>query len=133
MIWKSICAKAFQGGELLNIKILQMKIVLPMLFYMCRHVTLWQCPIVLVGRSFGGIVIKSLVVEINKSANIKKSKNEMEATTNHNCKRFFENLKGMVFYGVPHSSSTTELPLYFAWQCQEINSINKSLTTSSSL
>jgi hypothetical protein len=73
MIWKSICAKTFQGGELLNIKILQMKIVLPMLFYMCRHVTLWQCPIVLVGHSFGGI-IKSLVVEINKSANIKNQK-----------------------------------------------------------
>ncbi len=57
----------------------------------------------------------------------------MESTTNHSCKSVFENLQGMVFYGVPHSSSTMELPLYFAWQCQEINSINKSLITSSSL
>ncbi len=118
----------------MNIKILQMKIVLIMLFYMCSYVTLWQCPIVLVGHSFGGIVIKCLVVEINKCANIKKLTDEMEATTHHNCKRFFEILKGMVFYiGVPHSSSTTKLPLYFAWQYQEINSINKSLMTSSSL
>jgi hypothetical protein len=108
---------------------------------MCSYVTLWQCPIVLVGHSFGGIVIKSLVVEINKCANIKKSTigveattNGMEATTNRNCKRFFEILKGMVFYiGVPHSNSITELPLYFAWQYQEINSINKNLMTSSSL
>lgn len=55
----------------------------------------------------------------------------MEARTNCNCKKILENLKGMVFYGVPHSNSITELPFYFVWQCQEINSINKSLTSSS--
>lgn len=101
---------------------------------MCSYVTLWQCPIVLVGHSFGSIVIKSLVVEINKCANIKKTTNEMETTTHRNYIRIFENLKGMLFYiGVPYSSSTTKLPLYFAWQYQEINSINESLMTSSSL
>jgi len=84
---------------------------------MCSYVTLWQCPIVLVGHSFGSIVIKKFGGGNQQMCEYKKTTNEMETTTHRNCKRIFENLKGMLFYiGVPYSSSTTKLPLYFAWQ-----------------
>ncbi|CAM6027515.1 unnamed protein product [Sphagnum balticum] len=49
--------------------------------------------IVLVGHSFGGIVIKSLTVEASKHAS---SSCEM-------CKTFLKYIKGIIFYAVPHS------------------------------
>ncbi len=47
----------------------------------------------LVGHSFGGIVIKSLIVEASKHAS---SSCEM-------CKTFLKHIKGIIFYAVPHS------------------------------
>jgi hypothetical protein len=35
------------------------------------------------------------------------------------------NVKGVVFYGVPHSGGTQNLSKYFTWQCQQINMFNK--------
>jgi pimeloyl-ACP methyl ester carboxylesterase len=52
--------------------------------------------IVLVGHSFGGIVIKSLTVAAAEHA--KEKKCEM-------CKTFLKHIKGMIFYAVPHSGT----------------------------
>ncbi len=48
--------------------------------------------IVLIGHSFGGIIIKSLTVEASK-----------HASSCEKCKTFLECTKGMIFYAVPHS------------------------------
>jgi hypothetical protein len=37
------------------------------------------------------------------------------------CKKFLNNLKGVVFYSVPHADGTQGLSKYFKWQCQQIN------------
>jgi hypothetical protein len=68
---------------------------------MCSYATLWDAPIVLVGYNFGGIVFKSLVVDVHKHI-YQKVANEYDMATHANCKNKFENLSGMVFYGVPH-------------------------------
>ncbi len=44
-----------------------------------------------------------------------------------NCKRFLENLKGTIFYGVPHTGGPRELLEYFVSQSPKMNSINKKL------
>jgi hypothetical protein len=40
------------------------------------------------------------------------------------CKTFLNNVKGVIFYGVPHTGATS-LSKYFKWQCQQINTFNK--------
>jgi hypothetical protein len=80
----------------------------------------------LVGYSFGGLVLKNLVVDVHKRIS-QKVANECDKRTKTNCKRFLENLKGTIFYGVPHTCGPKELLKYFIWQSQEINSINKKL------
>ncbi len=92
------------------------------MLYTCRYATLWIAPIVLVGYSFGGLVVKSLVVDVHKRM-YQKVANEYDKITMTNCKRFLENLKGTIFYGVPHTGGPRELLEYFTWQSQEINSI----------
>jgi len=63
--------------------------------------------IVLVGHSFGGLVIKSLVVEASRKAKkIDRAINKFEKKNFLKCKNFLENIKGMVFYGVPHSGTS---------------------------
>jgi uncharacterized protein (DUF488 family) len=89
-------------------------------------VTLWIAPIVLVGYSFGGLVLKSLVVDVHKHI-YQKVGNEYDIRTKTICKRFLENLKGTIFYGVPHTGDPRELLKYFTWQFQEMNSIDKKL------
>ncbi len=96
------------------------------MLYTCRYATLWIAPIVLVGYSFGGLVLKSLVVDAHKHI-YQKVANEYDIRTKTNCKRFLENLKGTIFYGVPHTGGPRELLEYFTWQFQEMNSINKKL------
>ncbi len=95
------------------------------MLYTCRYATLWIAPIVLVGYSFGGLVLKSLVVDAHKRI-YQKVANEYEIRTKTNCKRFLENLKGIIFYGVPHTGGP-ELLKYFIWQSQEMNPIDKKL------
>jgi hypothetical protein len=46
------------------------------------------------------------------------------------CKTFLNNVKGVVFYGVPHANGTQNLLNYFAWQHQQINTLNKYATQS---
>ncbi len=92
------------------------------MFYTCRYATLWIAPIVLVGYSFGGLVLKSLVVDVHKRI-YQKVTNEYDIRRRMDCKRFLENLKGTIFYGVPHAGGPKELLEYFTWQSQEMNSI----------
>ncbi len=63
--------------------------------------------IVLVGHSFGGLVIKSLVLEASSRAKkIDNARDKLEKRNSTKCKNFLENIKGIVFYGVPHSGTS---------------------------
>ncbi|KAH9569125.1 hypothetical protein CY35_03G115700 [Sphagnum magellanicum] len=66
------------------------------LIHECRGGQWWlheDNKIVLVGHSFGGIVIKSLTVEASKHA----------SSSCKMCKTFLKHIKGIIFYAVPHS------------------------------
>jgi triacylglycerol esterase/lipase EstA (alpha/beta hydrolase family) len=83
--------------------------------------------VALVAYSFGGLVLKSLVVEAHKHVH-QSLKNDLDDELHKCCKRFLNNVKGVIFYGVPHSSGTQYLSKYFTWQCQQINTFNKYAT-----
>jgi hypothetical protein len=85
---------------------------------------LWCAPIVLVGHSFGGLIIKSLVVEIQRCMNYKTS-NDMDLVMNARSKDFYDNLTGVIFYGAPHEGGTKTFSTYFAQICQEMGFLNK--------
>ncbi len=87
------------------------------IFY--RYETLWDGPMVMVAYSFGGLVLKSLVVEMHKHV-YKKQMNNLDVKVQNCCERFLKNLKGVVFYSVPHAGGTQDLSKYFKWQCQQI-------------
>jgi len=86
---------------------------------------LWCAPIVLIGHSFGGLIIKSLVVEINSCVN-KRLSNDMDLAMNARSKDFYDNLIGVIFYAVPHEGGTKTYSTYFAQICQEMGFSNKS-------
>jgi hypothetical protein len=67
---------------------------------------------VLVGYSFGGLVIKSLVVEAKKTTQ-EHCKNGMDRSRRDSCRAFMRNLKGIVFYSVPHSGASKDFEKYF--------------------
>jgi len=92
-----------------------------------RYISLWRAPIVLVGHSFGGLIIKSLVVEIKRCMN-KKPSNDIESARNERSKKFYDNLTGVIFYGVPHEGGTKEFLTYFAQICQEMGILNNNTT-----
>jgi hypothetical protein len=73
---------------------------------------------VLVGHSFGGLVIKSVLKEAHKRAQLTNPKNKIDQQDTTSAKRFLENLKGVVFYAVPHSGSCN-LETYYS-QCNHI-------------
>ncbi|CAK9257907.1 unnamed protein product [Sphagnum jensenii] len=97
-----------------------------------RYDVLWDAPIVLVGYSFGGLVLKSLVVEVQQHIH-QRIINLTDAAINKSCKRFLENLKGTIFYGVPHAGGSEGFLKYFSWKCQQINTMEKKLRIHSSL
>jgi hypothetical protein len=100
--------------------------------FLYRYNILWDAPIVLVGYSFGGLVLKSLVVEIQKHIH-QRIINLIDADINKSCKRFLENLKATIFYGVPHARGSEGFFKYFSWKCQQINTMKKKLRIHSSL
>jgi triacylglycerol esterase/lipase EstA (alpha/beta hydrolase family) len=57
--------------------------------YVCSQCELWERPIILIGHSFGGLVIKSLVVEVGKRTSA-PTKNDFDIKTKRNCTRFLE-------------------------------------------
>jgi hypothetical protein len=83
--------------------------------------------VTLVAYSFGGLVLKSLVVEACKHV-YQQPKNSLDDKVHKCCKTFFNNVKGVVFYSVPHPSDTQSLSNYFTWQHQQINTLNKYAT-----
>ncbi len=62
----------------------------------------------LVAYSFGGLVLKSLVVEAHKHVH-QRPKNGFDDEVHECCKTFLNNVKGVIFYGVPHFGGTKYL------------------------
>jgi hypothetical protein len=85
----------------------------------CRYETLWDGPVAMVAYSFGGLVLKSLVVEMHKHV-YQKQINKLDVKTQNCCEKILKNLKGVMFYSVPHAGGTQDLSKYFKWQCQQI-------------
>jgi hypothetical protein len=71
----------------------------------CRYETYWDGPVAMVAYSFGGLVLKSLVVEMHKHV-YQTQTNNLDVKTQKCCLKFLKNLKGVVFYSVPHASDT---------------------------
>jgi hypothetical protein len=92
--------------------------------YLCSQCELWGRPIILIGHSFGGLVIKSLVVEVWKRTST-PTKNDFDKKTKMNCTKFLESLSGIVFYSVPHSGTTPTFRDYFMERYRKIKSNTK--------
>jgi hypothetical protein len=75
-------------------------------------------PFVLVGHSFGGIVIENLVMEIHKISQQQHCDN-LEKTFVEKANVFFKNMAGVAFYAIPHLGSR-KLIEYICKEC-EIN------------
>jgi hypothetical protein len=88
---------------------------------LCSYQFLWEVPLISIVHSFGGVALKSLVVEAHKHEN-QISKNAMDEVMQKNCNKFLSNLKGVVFYGVPHVGGIENLPQYLiSYQLQHNN------------
>ncbi len=83
----------------------------------------------LVDCSFGSFILKSLVVEAHNHVH-QRPRNNLDDEVHKCCKTFLNNVKGVIFYGVPHASGTQYLLNYFTWQHQQINTLNKYATQS---
>ncbi len=83
----------------------------------------------LVAYSFGGLVLKSLMVEARKHVH-QRLKNDLDDEIHKCCKTFLNNVKGVVFYSVPYVGGTQSLSNYFTWQHQQINTLSKYATQS---
>jgi len=70
---------------------------------LCRYE--WHYPIVLIGHSFGGLVLKSLVVKLKRASTIRNPTNSWSKATVQCAKMFLRNVKGVTFYAVPHAGS----------------------------
>jgi hypothetical protein len=81
-------------------------------------------PFVLVGHSFGGIVIESLIIEIHRISQ-QQPHNNLGKRDVENANVFLKNLVGVAFYAVPYAGSR-QLIEYICGQC-EINSDSKQL------
>jgi hypothetical protein len=91
---------------------------------------LWEAPIALVGYSFGGLVVKSLVVEVEKRAKQVRVENALERAVKESCQKFLGNLKGTIFYSVPHAGGREDFKEYFIWECKKFNASKKKITNS---
>jgi triacylglycerol esterase/lipase EstA (alpha/beta hydrolase family) len=85
--------------------------------------------VALIAYSFGGLVLKSLVVEVHKHVH-QRLRNGLDDEVHKCCKTFLNNVKGVIFYSVPHVGGTQSLLNYFTWQHQQINTLNKYATQS---
>jgi hypothetical protein len=78
--------------------------------------------VAMVAYSFGGLVLKSLVVEMHKHV-YQTQTNNLDIKVQNCCEKFLKNLKGVVFYSVPHAGGTQDLSKYFKWQCQQLTKV----------
>jgi triacylglycerol esterase/lipase EstA (alpha/beta hydrolase family) len=60
---------------------------------------------VLIGHSFGGLVLKSIVVKLKRASTIQNPTNSWSKATAQCAKVFLSNARG-VSYAVPHAGST---------------------------
>jgi triacylglycerol esterase/lipase EstA (alpha/beta hydrolase family) len=74
--------------------------------------SLWAGPVALVAHSFGGLILKSLVVEVHKHVH-QRRKNDLDDEIHKCCETFFNNVKGVIFYSVPHAGGIQSLSNYF--------------------
>ncbi|KAH8950319.1 hypothetical protein BDL97_10G079000 [Sphagnum fallax] len=72
---------------------------------------IWHHPIVLIGHSFGGLVLKSLVVELKRASTIRNPTYNCSKATVQCAKVFLRNVRGVAFYAVPHAGSSN-IPTY---------------------
>jgi triacylglycerol esterase/lipase EstA (alpha/beta hydrolase family) len=61
---------------------------------------------VLIGHSFGGLVLKSLVVKLKRDSTIRNPTNSWSKATVQHVKVFLRNVRGVAFYAVPHAGSS---------------------------
>jgi hypothetical protein len=66
-----------------------------------------RCGFVLIGHCVGGLIIKSLVEEAKKWE-YNMAKNPLDEQSKKRANKFLKNLKGIVFYAVPHAGSKLE-------------------------
>ncbi|CAM6114803.1 unnamed protein product [Calypogeia fissa] len=62
-----------------------------------------RCPIILVGHSFGGLVVKEVCSQVHKRASMGSVKH----------KTFLENINGVFFYSTPHRGISREISEHF--------------------
>ncbi|CAM6128914.1 unnamed protein product [Calypogeia fissa] len=98
-----ILSVSYNGGMLLNRESGQvdLHIVVENLISDLRAAKVGQesnCPVVLVGHSFGGLVIKRLCVDASNQA----SQFKKESDTSSMLRNFLDNLKGFFFYATPN-------------------------------
>jgi hypothetical protein len=84
----------------------------------CRYETLWDGLVAMVAYSFGGLVLKSLVVEMHKHV-YQQQMNNLDVKVQNCCEKFLKFFEGVVFYSVPHVGGTRDLSNYFEWQHQQ--------------
>jgi hypothetical protein len=65
-------------------------------------------------------VVKSLIVEVEKRRNA-RIVNLLDTRAKRSCTKFLKNLKGTIFYGVPHSGGGEDFKQYFVYQSQQLN------------
>jgi len=78
-------------------------------YVLCRYE--WHHPIVLIGHSFGGLVLKSLVVKLKRKSTIRNRTDSWSKATVQHGKVFLSNVRGVPFYAVPHAASNN-IPKY---------------------
>jgi triacylglycerol esterase/lipase EstA (alpha/beta hydrolase family) len=61
---------------------------------------------VLIGHSFGGLVLKSLVVKLKRESTIQNHTDRLSKATAQHAKVFLRNVRGVAFYAVPHAGSS---------------------------
>jgi hypothetical protein len=61
---------------------------------------------VLIGHSFGGLVLKSLVVKLKRESTIQNPTNSWSEATVRCAKVFLRNVRGVAFYAVPHAGAS---------------------------
>jgi hypothetical protein len=84
----------------------------------------WHQPIVLIGHSFGGLVLKSLVVQLVKASTIKNPTNSLSEVKVQCAKMFLKNVRGVVFYSVPHAGSNIAEYVNKLLRCSNQNPTN---------
>ncbi len=63
----------------------------------------------LIGHSFGGLVLKSLVGKLKRRLAIENATDSWSKATVQCAKVFLSNVRGVAFYAVPHAGSSNLL------------------------